>query len=140
MVPRGRGDLHRTGRQTPWSCIPRIEKSLDPAYWEDDSHLTDKGKKVFDEEKKAVSELMKIEAPIPGVGDVIAALVGVDAELARIAIDEAVAGGGKAKEIDKAEKEYAKALNQVGKGKFDKAIGYFKKAWQNGRKALGLKG
>ena len=42
-------------------AIKHIEKSLDDKYWLDDTHLDPKhGKKVFDEEKKAVKELQKL--------------------------------------------------------------------------------
>ena len=43
-------------------AIEAIDKSLSPDQWLDDSHLSSKGKKVFDEEKKAVNELQKVRA------------------------------------------------------------------------------
>ena len=42
-------------------AIDAIDDSLNPDYWADDAHLTDDGKKVFDEEKKAVKELGKVK-------------------------------------------------------------------------------
>jgi len=115
-------------------AIKHINKSLADKLWEDPSHLTKKGKKVFDEMKKAVNDLMKIKGL--DVSDAINSLVEVGRMLAQIAIDDAIAAGGKAKEIEKAEKEMAKASEDISKGKFDKAIGHYKKAWERAQKAL----
>ncbi|MFC1777526.1 hypothetical protein ACFL3I_09325, partial [Pseudomonadota bacterium] len=104
---------------------------------EDGDHLTSSGKKVFDEHKKAVRELMKIKDSPSGVDDAIAALVAVDGALARTALDEAIAAGGDPSDIAKAEDEMAMADEEIAKGKFDKAIDHFKKAWENALKAQG---
>ena len=97
--------------------------------------MTMKGKKVFKEEEKAVRELMEIVkdgGPLAGDAQTaIEGLVGVDASLAQIAIAEAIDGGGKPKEINKAQKEIAKAQKEIAKGKFDKAIKHYKKAWEH---------
>ena len=91
-------------------AIESIEDSLNPAYWVDDFHLTDRGKKVFDEEKKAVKDLMRVHGSVePEVDAVIAALVNADEELAGTAIDDAVAAGGSQRYIDKALKEMKEA-------------------------------
>lgn len=114
--------------------------SLNPAYWESDSTLTKKGKKVFDEEKKAVNDLEKV---ISGSGPAASAaqaatdaMIAADRVLAQEAINQAVAGGGDQKEIDKANEEMGKAQAELDKGKPDKAIDHFKKAWEHGLKAL----
>ncbi len=121
--------------------IKHIQKSLDDKYWEDDSHLTKKGKKVFEEEEKAVKELMKIEKKDSSVSPAIGFLVEADRLLAQIAIDDAVAAGGDAKKIAKAEKEIAKAEKEIAiaqkdidKGKYDKAIDHYRKAWEHAQK------
>jgi len=128
-------------------AIDHIEKSLDEKLWEDESHLTKKGKKVFDEEKKAVHELMKIvKAEGPCATEAKAAidtLVGVDALLAQGAIDQAKDAGGDPKEIAKAEEEMTKALEELDHTKkdgtpdprYDKAIDHYKKAWEHACKA-----
>ena len=119
-------------------AIDSIIDSLDAGYWEEDGdHLTSSGKKVFDEHKKAVRELMKIKDSPSGVDDAIAALVAVDGALARTALDEAIAAGGDPSDIAKAEDEMAMADEEIAKGKFDKAIDHFKKAWENALKAQG---
>ena len=59
--------------------IEHLEKSLEPEYWETDWTLTPKAKKVFDEEKKAAHELMKLkDAPPATVTDAIHSLVVAD--------------------------------------------------------------
>ena len=48
------------------NAIEHIDKSLAPELWADGSHLTKKGQKVFDEEKKAVGESPEGEERQPG--------------------------------------------------------------------------
>jgi len=115
-------------------AIYHLEKSLADDLWEEDGlHLTKKGKKVFEEEKKAVHELMKIEAP-PDVSAEINSLVEADQILAQTAIDDAA--GGDPKDIAKAQEEMTKALEDIDKGDFDKAIKHYKKAWDFAQKAV----
>jgi len=123
-------------------AIKHLDKSMDVDLWEDDAHLEVKhGKKVFEEEKKAVHELMKIVKDAGAfAGDAqtaIDALVSADETLAQTAIDDAIAGGGDAKKIAKAEKEMTKAEEELDKGRCDKAIDHFKKAWEHAQKAMG---
>jgi hypothetical protein len=117
-------------------AIEHLTKSLDPELWVDDSTLTEKGKKVFDEEKKAVKELRKIKDAPPEVGDAIDEIVTADRQLAQDAIDAAIAGGGDPNDIEKALREMAKAQEELDKGKPDKAIDHYKKAWEKAQKAL----
>jgi len=133
-----------------------IKKCLDPNLWETESTLTDKGKKVFDEAKKAVKKLMKIKNPPAAVSEtvseVIDLLVYLSQELASTAIDEAISliedagcssGGNNnrgcdktQKEIDKCQKEMAKAEAEGIKGKYDKAIDHYKKGWEHSCHAI----
>jgi len=131
-------------------AIEHVEKSLANELWVDDSHLSEKGKKVFDEEEKAVKELMKVSAP--DVSTAIGSLVyDADEVLALVAIEEAVAaaqaagcplGSGDREckkvlgEIVKAQEEMVKAQKELDKGKPDKAIDHYKKAWEHAQKAL----
>ena len=139
-------------------AIAHINKSLNPDFWDTDSTLTKKGKKVFDEEKKAVKELMKIEDI--DVSESIDSLVSIDKTLAKIAIGMATITATAAgcyvegnddpecdkplKEIDKAEDEMGKAqeeLDHMKKDgtldpKYDKAIDHYKKAWEHAQKAM----
>lgn len=111
-------------------AIKHLEKSLADELWEDNYHLSSKGIKVFEEEKTAVHELMKISDL--GVSASIHALVEADRMLAEIAIDEAVNEKDKAK----AEGEMDKALDMISDGDYDKAIEHYKQAWHQATKAL----
>ena len=118
-----------------------INKSLDPKYWLDETRLVYKrGKKVFDEEKKAVKDIRKLckkgEFPDELCQRLIGMLVEADSILARVAIQDAKAAHGKEKEIEKAEKEFAKALKELTKDHPDKAIDHFKHAWDHACKAV----
>ena len=104
---------------------------------------------MFDEEKKAVKELERIVKEKKNnllkteAQEAIDKLVAVDQALAQAAIDDAIAGGGDKKEIDKALKEMDKAqkeLDYMKKGtpdpKNDKAIDHYKKAWDHAQKTI----
>ena len=116
-------------------AIIHINNSL-ASGWEDGSHLTEEGKKVFDEEEKALDDLTKIKNPSKAILDAIDLLVLVDATLAKTAIDDAISAGGDTKEITKAQEEMAKAQEELDKGKPDKAIEHYRKAWEHAQKAL----
>jgi len=128
-------------------ALKHLEKSLDPKLWQTDLTLTKKGKKVFDEEKKAVKDLQKVikdkKVPDPvkkGCMSVIDKMVAADKLLAETALNEANAYPGTdkkfAKEIEKSEREFEKAAKELEKGKPDKAIDHYKKAWEHARKAM----
>lgn len=116
-------------------AIRALDKSLDDRYWATGSRLTNKGNKVFDEEKSAVKDLEK-------VGDVdvssfILGLVEVDRVLAAVQIADAEAADGDAKYLAKAHDRMAKAQTEIDAGDYDKAIDHYKKAWEYGRRAEG---
>ncbi len=141
-------------------AIDHIQKSLNinpknpdkpwkkHSLWVDDDHLDPKhGKKVFDEEKKAVKYLQKLikDKKVPDsvkdvCREVIDKLVTADELLAGTALEEAKTYEGSDKKVDKviekAEKELGKAEKELGKGKPDKAIDHYKKAWQHAQKAI----
>jgi hypothetical protein len=121
-------------------AIDHLTKSLHDKLWVDDLALTKKGKKVFNEEKKAVRELLHIQEdtvetarPEENAADL---LVGVDRDLAQRAIDEAVAAGGDLKEITHAQKELARAQDEFDRGRPDHAIDHYKHAWDHAEKAI----
>lgn len=111
-------------------AIKHLKKSLADELWEDNDHLSSKGIKVFEEEKTAVHELMKINEL--DVSTSIDALVEADRMLAQIAIDETVNDKDKAKAVG----EMDKALDETSNGNFDKAIEHYKQAWHQATKAL----
>ena len=133
LMPTGdKGDDKRIEK-----AIDSIEDSLNPAYWVDGTHLTDRGNKVFDEEKKAVKDLMSVDGPAETDAQaVIDVLVDADQTLAATAIADAVADGGDARYIEKAEQQMAAALDDLAWDRPDKAIDHYKKAWRYAQKAL----
>jgi len=116
-------------------AINHIHNSLASDLWEDGYHLTKKGKRVFDEEKKAVKELMKIIEDGTAF-ETIFNLVFIDKDLALTAIQDAIDSGGDQKELEKANKEIAKGEAEEVAGGYDKAIEHYKKAWEHAQKAL----
>ena len=118
-------------------AIAHINKSLDPDLWETGWTLTDKGKRVFDEEEKAAKELAKIH--VPDVSESFYSLLDVDQALARLAIEEAIAaaaaagcpGGSDDHDCEKVMREIAMAQEELAK-----AIEQYKKAWEHAQKAM----
>jgi hypothetical protein len=145
LLPTGNsGDDKRIDK-----AIERLDKSLRSDRWIDDDLLAAKdGKKVFDEEAKAADELLKVRGTV--VLPFVLTLVDVDAQLATGAIADAQAAYGNAgcastmsKECKKAEKELAKAADELvdaaaafSNVDYVKAINEYRKAWFRANKAL----
>jgi len=136
-------------------AIKALADSLNEAHWDNGNHLDAKdGKKVFDNGKKCVKELMKIVkdkgCPQELKDDclaVIETLVTIDELLARIALDDAEQYSGIEKvdkELDKCEKEFTKAQKELDHTKkdgtpdpkYDKAIDHCKHAWEHAQRAI----
>lgn len=135
-------------------AIKHIGKSLQDSLWLDASHLDpNHGHKVFDEDKKAVKQLMKITeekgkhedtAIVDEVKAAIEKLTKADEQLVIVTINDAKNAAvqypkneGKVdKEIAKAEEELAKAAEEISKGNPDKAIDHYKKAWEHAQHAI----
>lgn len=126
-------------------AIKEIEKSLDPKNWIDDTHLDPKkGKEVFDDLKKAVKELEKLEKDKkadPGlklaVEAIIETWVSVSREFAESALAGVICSTGKCeKEVEKAYKELYKAEEEYAKKHWDHAIDKFQKVWEHVQKTL----
>jgi hypothetical protein len=118
-------------------AIKHLNNALDPKFWVDDSHPTEKdGEKVFNEEKDVVKELAELiknkksmNPTDAALMDLIARLVQADRELALISISE---------ETDP--KKIAKAMDEIAKGDADRdtdkpdhadnAINHYKNAWK----------
>ena len=137
------------------TAMTHIEKSLDPDLWVDDDHLNEKhGHKVFNEDKKAVKELMRLldkkETPdeiMEIIQRTILKLVESDKELANTVYAEVQRDTGDKKvdhEWEKASQELLKAeeeLSHVDKEgipdpRYDKAIDHYKKAWEHSQLAI----
>ena len=126
---RDRSELREAAR--------KLTESLDPRNWVDGNHLQLKrGAHVFEDEKEAVQKLRELlKDRKSGVADAslqswIDTLVTIDRALAQIAIDEAVAEGGNARQVAEANKEMARAADRLAKGKPAEAIEHYKHAWQ----------
>jgi len=125
-------------------ALKHLGKSLNIDLWVDATHLETKhGHKVFDEEKKAVKNLMKVvkrgNACAEDAETAIDLMIGVDQLLAQTAIDEAAAlcdNNKCRKEIDKAIKDMEKAEKSMDEGKPDRSIDHYKKAWKHAQKDI----
>jgi thermitase len=130
-------------------AIEYIEKSLEADLWETDLTLTKKGGKVFHRERWAVKTLGKILKEAD-VDQAIEHLITADEALASIAIYLAKAMASDTGCYDDeghhdfecrkllykiaiAEVEMIKAEEDIGRGKYDRAINHYKKAWHHAR-------
>jgi hypothetical protein len=122
-----------------------LEKSLGQEYWQDENHLISKrGKKVFDDGKKVVKELVKMrkdgkldESTRLIVENVIQDLLGAYRSIALIAIEEDESeciDSRCEKKIEKRYNELAKGDKEIAKGKPDRAIDKYRKAWERDEK------
>jgi predicted extracellular nuclease len=124
-------------------AIGHLTLSLDPALWVDDNHVDPQhGQKVFEEEKNAVNKLNAIiknrRGPIPDatVQGFINFLTGADRMLAQVAIDDAIAMGGNARDIAWALATLAKADGFLAAGQTEAAIEQYRNAWNHALKAI----
>lgn len=121
-------NIDKKTRDAALKAIGHIDKSLDAALWDGINHLTEKGDKVFDEEKDAVQDLT--DKKFTGQFDAaIYFLLAADSNLAKVAINEA--GSGDPHELAMANKKFEKALADYALGKYDNAIDDYKKAWEH---------
>jgi len=136
-----KGDLQKLDE-----AIKHLTKSLDTDLWLDETHLDPKhGDKVFNEEKDAVVKLVELlkdkkstltDAQRAIVQSFIGRLVGADKALATVAYNDAVAAGGDAKKIDKANDELSKGDARVSDNHFADAIEHYRNAWKHAIKAV----
>jgi tetratricopeptide (TPR) repeat protein len=116
--------------------------------WDDSKHIDCKsGNKVFNHEKNAVEELMKVITPnkneydaavAPAAMNLIVTIVAADKKLATTLIDEANASMflKNKQEFEAAIKELNKAGEEYNKGKYGSAIEHYKEAWHHAQKAV----
>lgn len=129
--------------------IDKIDKSLEEKLWDDEySPASKHGKKVFDNEKKAVKEGMRILKDKKTTEDVKATvtqtineLVSVDLCFAEHQYQYASQYCGTKKvdhELKKAQKYLQKAYDELAKTKckYDKVINNLKKSWEHSQKAI----
>jgi predicted extracellular nuclease len=125
-----------TGMQVE-KAIDSVEDSLDPSSWE--SGVTINTKKVFDQERQAVVQLMLVVASGGTEADAAQAaidtLVEADRQLALVELAAAIARGGKASKIADAQAAMAEASALAAAGIYNEAINAYKAAWDAAVKA-----
>ena len=89
---------------------------------------------VFKNLADAVSALTAIAGPPPAVNQAVADLVAISRQLAVLAIGQAVAEGGRARDAARAQEELAQGDRARDLGNFAAAIDEYRKAWQRGQK------
>jgi hypothetical protein len=141
-------EIEKKLKKATEKAIDKLDKSLDPKNWIDDTTPDPKhGKKVFDELKKAVKELMKFRKAKGAsleqklyVEEVIFSLLDLCkgfAEEAIAELDLLYCDTGKCgKEKGKALSELTKAEEEIAKDHWDHALDKYKKAWEHALKAL----
>jgi hypothetical protein len=83
-----------------------------------------------------VQELQKVTGVNAVVANAIIELVRIDRTLARVAINDAIAAGGDARDITRAQQALADGDAQAARPDPDKAIQEYKKAWESAMKAV----
>jgi hypothetical protein len=132
LLPTGDDQADRKIQRT----IHEINETLEPQLWLDDSHLTDRGRRVFHEEKEAARALTRILNPPTVVASVLDSLAAADEALARTAIDEATAAGGDPGILAEAEKQMQKAAEELANGHLPEAIEHYGRAWKKAQQSL----
>ena len=125
-------------------AIDRINVSLSPQYWFNDSFAADSadGKKVFDREHQAVIALenalplLADEESVADVLEAISLLVNADRILAVNTLELAIRSGGNPGDIATAEAELSSGDEKVLARNFSGAIIDYKKAWDFAGKAI----
>jgi hypothetical protein len=124
----------RKDAKTLEHALDMLTESLEPSRWIDDSRLQrSRGAGVFDDERRAVSELGKQledeKSTIPNdtVEDLIGRLVGADRGLAVVAVEDA--SGGDVDTLAKAMADLAEGDQRAEEGRPESAIGRYRAAW-----------
>ena len=136
-------DAARRDRPELRSAVRQLRESLDAGLWVDGNHLRARhGGEVFESEKEAIQKLeqllrdRKSEVADATLKSWIERLVAADRTLARIAIDDARAAGGNARDLAEAEKEMLKAAAALAKGQQHDAIEHYRNAWKKAQEAM----
>jgi hypothetical protein len=147
-VLRGLASSNADTQKAILDASKHLQKSLvgKKTKWLDEIHIACKGgNKVFDEEKKAVKKLMKIADPAEEEYDAALAAAAISLSVRLSDIDRKIAAtllGEINVSTPKDAQEYAKAIEELGKGdaeyslaNYEHAIDHYKKSWQHSKKA-----
>jgi hypothetical protein len=116
-------------------AIDHLVKSLDPVNWINSEELSCKekdpkadGKKVLEEEKKAVEKLMNVQKkePTQTVADAIIAITNIDRKIAAKAIEL----NPNCNKINDAVNKLAAGDEKYADGKYHEAVAQYREAWQ----------
>ena len=127
------------------AAILRIQRSLTPALWVNDTTLTRCGELVFEKEEEAAYIIQKIIMESPDMACVQQAiyaaedLVLADEQLARAAIAAALAANGNASKIQDAKNELVTAQSYLAKQDYKGTIEHYEHAWVRAEEAQGIK-
>jgi hypothetical protein len=127
--------------------IRHIEKSLKGDHWVDESRLEPRhGHEVFCEEKTAIHEIEKLcdkchgdddgKLPSEVCNSSIMMLAEADSTLALVAIRDARADSSNPREIERAEKEFSRGLEEISENRPNDAVEHFEHAWEHAMRAL----
>jgi len=125
-------------------AIRSLNKSLQPEFWIDSQHLSEKGEAAFKKERKAVKELqntMKSKKSLLNdvqLEDFINRILDVDRKLALVAIEDAEEAEGEEKFIKKANDQIELGDEAASEGRFRGAVNHYLQAWEFAVKAMEL--
>ncbi|MEW6403345.1 MAG: ExeM/NucH family extracellular endonuclease [Chloroflexota bacterium] len=124
-------------------AIRHLTRSLTPSLWDDDNHVDDRhGQRVFEEEKQAVERLEEIlrdrrsTLPDETIQAYIDFLVSADRRLAQVAIEDAIAQSGHARDIARAQEALARGDRFLTHGWTEAAMEQYRNAWRHAIHAL----
>ena len=111
--------------------IKKLNDALVPSLWVDGNHVTSPhGEKVFSSEKDAVGKLTDLikkgSIPDPTLQAMIDKLVHAD----RILAETAIAASSSVHDIVEAQKELARAADDLAAGRSGEAIEHYRNAWK----------
>lgn len=122
-------------------AIVRLQQSQNPRSWVNGYYLTEKhGKQFFDRNKQAIRELLYVVktggTAANAAQTAVNQLLSAQATLVDLAIQQAIANGGKADKIAEAQIEQANAEAAIAAGDYAAAAANYREAWHNASKAV----
>lgn len=141
------GEISKKSKKHIESSIKKLEKSLKPKFWKDESTVNFKhGKKVLNADKNAVEKLEKIlndkKTDEENKEDILGIILEI-VELEKTLIENSISSLSEVIMSDKALKKLDKAIVKFEKGNeflenenYEKALKYYGKAWDQIKKTL----
>lgn len=135
LAVRQRATIARKVRDLD-AAIEALTGALDPALWVDTFHLGLRrdDDDVFDGTRRAVGRLTSWLADAD-VKRVVDQVLGADRELARVAVEEAIAAQGRARKLADAQDDLVEADAQVARTAYTGAIKRYDDVWHDARES-----